>query len=56
MGMADVVADGVADMATVVIDFFYKKKKKKRKKKKKKRKKKKKCQPCECMAGVVVVE
>ena len=36
MGLADVVADGVADTATVVIDFFLKKKKKKKKRKKKK--------------------
>ena len=36
MGMADVVADGMADMATIVIDFFLKKKKKKKEKKKKK--------------------
>ena len=37
MGMADAV-DGVADMATIVVDFKKKERKKKRRKKKKKKK------------------
>ena len=49
---------GVADVATIIVDFKKKKEKKEKKKKKreKEKKKKEKHQPCMGMAGMVVID